>query len=108
MVLGISVNGKTEYLQAVGFYDCFMIDYIGVQAWLMSREKFRSKQIPCLEFTATPKQLQGYSIKLRLNYQTCSVAAMILYERGHFQLDDPISKWIPEFLNMHVYVCYHY
>lgn len=26
-----------------------------------------------------------------------SVGAMILYERGHFQLNDPVSKFIPEF-----------
>jgi CubicO group peptidase (beta-lactamase class C family) len=26
-----------------------------------------------------------------------SVAAMMLYEEGHFQLSDPISKWLPEF-----------
>ena len=32
-----------------------------------------------------------------------SVAAMILYEEGHFQLDTPISKFIPEFANMKVY-----
>ena len=32
-----------------------------------------------------------------------SVAAMMLYEEGHFQLDTPISKFIPEFANMKVY-----
>ena len=28
-----------------------------------------------------------------------SVAAMMLYEEGKFQLNDPISKWLPEFKN---------
>lgn len=28
-----------------------------------------------------------------------SVALMMLYENGHFQLDDPIKKWLPEFSN---------
>ncbi|MFC3878630.1 serine hydrolase domain-containing protein [Algoriphagus namhaensis] len=28
-----------------------------------------------------------------------STAVMMLWEEGHFQLDDPISKWIPEFKN---------
>ncbi|TVP52570.1 MAG: class A beta-lactamase-related serine hydrolase [Mongoliibacter sp.] len=28
-----------------------------------------------------------------------STAVMILWEEGHFRLDDPISKWIPEFKN---------
>jgi len=29
-----------------------------------------------------------------------SVAVMMLYEEGHFQLRDPISKWVPEFADM--------
>ena len=32
-----------------------------------------------------------------------SVAVMMLYEDGHFQLDTPVSKFIPEFKNMKVY-----
>lgn len=31
------------------------------------------------------------------------VALMILYEKGAFQLDDPLSKYAPEFANMKVY-----
>jgi CubicO group peptidase (beta-lactamase class C family) len=31
-----------------------------------------------------------------------SVAAMMLYEEGHFLLSDPISKWLPEFAEMKV------
>ena len=31
-----------------------------------------------------------------------STALMMLYEEGHFQLRDPISKWLPEFANMNV------
>ena len=33
-----------------------------------------------------------------------SVAIMQLYEDGHFQLDDPISRFIPAFANQRVYV----
>jgi CubicO group peptidase (beta-lactamase class C family) len=33
-----------------------------------------------------------------------SVAAMMLYEEGAFELTDPISNWIPEFANPQVYV----
>ena len=29
-----------------------------------------------------------------------SVALMMLYERGEFRLDDPVSKFIPEFKNL--------
>jgi CubicO group peptidase (beta-lactamase class C family) len=32
-----------------------------------------------------------------------SVAIMILYERGYFQLDTPVSKFIPEFKHMEVF-----
>ncbi len=32
-----------------------------------------------------------------------SVAVMMLYEGGHFQLDTPVSDFIPEFKNMKVY-----
>ena len=33
-----------------------------------------------------------------------SVALMMLYERGFFQLDDPVAEYIPEFKNLEVYV----
>ena len=33
-----------------------------------------------------------------------SVAVMMLYEEGHFQLRDPISNWLPEFSDMKVAV----
>ncbi len=33
-----------------------------------------------------------------------SAAVMMLYEEGHFQLDDPVSKFIPEFKDMKVFV----
>jgi CubicO group peptidase (beta-lactamase class C family) len=33
-----------------------------------------------------------------------SVALMMLYERGLFQLNDPVSKWLPEFADMQVMV----
>ncbi len=32
-----------------------------------------------------------------------TMAAMMLYEEGRFQLDDPIAKFIPSFANMRVY-----
>ena len=31
-----------------------------------------------------------------------SVALMMLYEEGHFQLRDPIAKWLPEYADMQV------
>ena len=32
-----------------------------------------------------------------------SVAMMMLYEEGRFQLDDPIARFLPRFANMRVY-----
>ncbi|WP_238015321.1 serine hydrolase domain-containing protein [Dactylosporangium sp. AC04546] len=32
-----------------------------------------------------------------------SVAAMMLWEEGHFELTDPISRWLPEFADARVY-----
>ena len=32
-----------------------------------------------------------------------TVAAMMLYERGHFQLDDPIARYLPEFTDTQVW-----
>ncbi|GGM62598.1 serine hydrolase domain-containing protein [Dactylosporangium sucinum] len=32
-----------------------------------------------------------------------SVAAMMLWEEGHFELTDPISRWLPEFGDVRVY-----
>ncbi len=32
-----------------------------------------------------------------------SVALMMLYEHGHFQLDDPVHKFIPEWRDLRVY-----
>lgn len=32
------------------------------------------------------------------------IAMMMLYERGHFQLNDPVDRWIPEWKNMTVSV----
>src|SRR3954453_12590889 len=33
-----------------------------------------------------------------------SVAAMMLWEQGAFELNDPVSKWLPEVAGMRVYV----
>lgn len=32
-----------------------------------------------------------------------SVALMMLYEEGHFQLNDPVHRWIPEWRNLRVF-----
>jgi CubicO group peptidase (beta-lactamase class C family) len=37
-----------------------------------------------------------------------SVALMSLYEEGHFQLEDPVRRWIPEWRNLRVYAAGNY
>ncbi|MCL4119048.1 UNVERIFIED_CONTAM: hypothetical protein GTU68_034692 [Idotea baltica] len=37
-----------------------------------------------------------------------STAVMMLWEEGHFRLDDPISRWIPEFKDPQVFTKFHY
>ena len=32
-----------------------------------------------------------------------SVAAMMLYEEGAFELKDPVHRWLPEFRDMRVF-----
>ena len=32
-----------------------------------------------------------------------SVAAMMLWEEGHFELKDPVARWLPEFADMRVF-----
>lgn len=53
---------------------------------------------------ATNKPLQPESLFriYSLTKPITSVAALMLYEEGHFNLDDPVSKWIPEFKSFNV------
>ncbi|MDA9764185.1 beta-lactamase family protein [Opitutales bacterium] len=59
---------------------------------------------------ASGRELQEDDI-FRIASQTKAITAtavMILWEEGHFQLDDPISKWMPEFKNPQVLDNYNY
>jgi CubicO group peptidase (beta-lactamase class C family) len=54
--------------------------------------------------TADPKNGRAYKIDdifriASMSKAITATAAMMLYEEGKFTLDDPISKWIPEFKN---------
>ena len=49
--------------------------------------------------------LMGHDTIFRIASMTkpiASVALMILYEKGHFQLRDPIARWLPQFAEMQV------
>ena len=50
----------------------------------------------------TPMQKDSIFRLASMTKAITSVGAMILYERGLFQLNDPVSKYIPEFADMQV------
>jgi CubicO group peptidase (beta-lactamase class C family) len=52
-----------------------------------------------------PMQLNAIFRIASMTKPITSVAAMMLYEEGHFQLDDPVAKYIPEFKDLKVFSC---
>lgn len=61
---------------------------------------------------ADPKTNRSYKVDdifriASMSKAITSTAAMILYEQGKFNLDDPISKWIPAFKNMTILSSYN-
>ena len=50
-----------------------------------------------------PMQLDAIFSIQSMTKMITSVAVMMLYEEGYFQLDDPISKFIPEFKDLKVF-----
>jgi CubicO group peptidase (beta-lactamase class C family) len=54
--------------------------------------------------TKTPMQNDSIFRIASMTKAITSVGVMTLYERGHFQLNDPISKYIPEFADPQVLV----
>jgi CubicO group peptidase (beta-lactamase class C family) len=69
-------KGQTAFYQHYGMADC-------------------ERKVPIAENTLA----RFYSMTKPLT----TMAAMMLYEEGRFQLDDPIAKFIPSFANMRVY-----
>lgn len=69
-VAGVARNGKLGYLKAVGVQD------VGTGAPMTERSLFRI-----------------YSMTKAIT----AVAAMMLHEEGKFRLEDPVSKYLPEF-----------
>ena len=74
-VAAVARRGKLVYLEAVGVQD------LASHAPMTDRSLFRI-----------------YSMTRAVT----SVAVMMLYEQGRFQLDDPVAKYIPEFANVKV------
>ncbi|HXB67102.1 MAG TPA: serine hydrolase domain-containing protein [Candidatus Acidoferrales bacterium] len=67
----------------------------GRVAWL------RSQGVMSLESQQAMRDDSMFAIA-SMTKPITSVAAMMLYEEGYFQLNDPVSKFIPEFKNMNV------
>ena len=51
-----------------------------------------------------PMKADDIFVIMSMTKPIVSVALMMLYEEGHFLLDDPISKWLPEFADKEVLV----
>ena len=49
-----------------------------------------------------PMDVDDIFVIMSMTKPIVSTALMMLWEEGHFLLDDPISKWIPEYENMTV------
>ncbi len=73
----IARRGKTAYLQCVGMQD--------------KEKKIKMKPDTIFRIASMSKPIT-------------SVAVLMLYEEGHFQLQDPIARFIPEFKNPTVLV----
>jgi CubicO group peptidase (beta-lactamase class C family) len=73
----VARHGKVVYCESLGYRD------------LKARKPLTTDNI-----------LRFYS----MTKPVTSVAVMMLYEEGHFQLDDPVAKFIPGFQDMQVYV----
>jgi len=71
----ITRNGKVAYFKSFGFAD---VD------------------------SKTPMRNENIFRIASMTKAVTSVAAMILYEQGHFQLNDPVAKFIPAFADMTV------
>ena len=79
-MLIVARKGKIVYHGAVGYND------------IETKEKLKKDQI--------------FRI-MSMSKAITTVAVMLLYEEGYFQLDDPVSNFIPEFKNAQVLQEYH-
>lgn len=77
--------------------------------WINNCIAFISQRGKILYYNSYGKTEEGNKIPLDAIYRIASqtkaitcVAALKLYEQGRFSLDDPVSKYIPEFKNMNV------
>jgi CubicO group peptidase (beta-lactamase class C family) len=74
-----------------------MITMIARHGKVVSFEKYG------LMDTGKPMQFNTIFRIASMTKPITSVAVMMLYDEGYFQLDDPVSKYIPEFKNLKVF-----
>lgn len=73
-----------------------MVTLVARHGKVVSYEKFGKMD------TVKPMQLNTIFRIASMTKPITSVAVMMLYEEGRFQLDDPVSKYIPEFGDLEV------
>lgn len=74
-----------------------MITMVARHGKVVSFEKYGMMDV------GKPMQLDAIFRIASMTKPITSVAVMMLYEEGHFQLDDPVAKYIPEFKDIMVF-----
>lgn len=74
-----------------------MITMIARHGKVVSFEKFGMMDV------GKPMQLNAFFRIASMTKPVTSAALMILFDEGRFKLDDPVSKYIPEFKNLKVF-----
>jgi CubicO group peptidase (beta-lactamase class C family) len=74
-----------------------MVTMIARNGKVISFDKFGSMDI------GKPMQLDAFFRIASMTKPVTSVALMTLFDEGRFNLDDPVSKYIPEFKNLRVF-----
>ncbi len=82
----------------VGKIPC-ALTMIAREGRLVHFEKFGTQDVD----TAKPVEFDTIFRIYSMTKPITSIAVMMLYEEGHFQLGTPVSEWIPAFKNMQVY-----
>lgn len=113
MSVAIARHGKLAYMRTYGDQD---VEEVGVFPPISFDSDFDLSEEHSAAMTISSLPGQGVRfapdtiVRLySMSKPLVSAAAMILYEKGKFQLDDPISKHLPEFKNPreHASQCCH-
>jgi CubicO group peptidase (beta-lactamase class C family) len=100
--MGLSSNGLNQVnVLMQGYVDerklPGMVTMIARHGKIVSFEKYGLMDV------GTPMQLNAIFRIASMTKPITGVAVMMLYDEGRFQLDDPVSKYIPEFQDLKVF-----